>query len=605
MPPAGGEDAGGGRRVDPWDRPAPQGRPDDWNQGGRASAGGWDTVLPPVRGTPRKQEQAGAGVDEATAFMSQWGPPPLRPTEGAAGSPEWDRPPPSRMGAGRSADNPVTPPRSGPDWSRPAGPSAALPPVADASPTSPAASPASPTGGPRLPSAPTEPAAERWIADRLAAHRSAGGAGADDDFAGYWATDRPAKRRARPAEQDGSVTGESPDDRPRTGERFPGYWVKDRAEERADEHPGGPRGRAREDAGKRLAGPGGTAAGETPGEERFAGYWARDPGERQGAVRDEPTEVMGPFDVGAWSRDAATSPARPRGRQRQPEGTGPVTEQRDDPARKGGGGGEQPPSRGGGNGGQQRPRRTFGDRIRTFLRGIGQTFITLGLVLLLLAVYEVWFTDLINHRTQKDLTTSLQTQWDNGDDPTVGTVPTRPGEKVRSIPLGDGFALIYIPDFGTDYVFTVVEGTDLDELNKGPGHYVDTPLPGAVGNVAIAGHRVGKGSPFLNLDKLKAGSAIVIRTRSYWYTYRVVGDRGNADAVSALGFPGREIVDPSDVAVIAPVPDKPGATPTRRLLTLTTCLPKFTARQRMVIHAELDGSPFPVGKGTPPSMTSG
>src|SRR6185437_14248662 len=169
-----------------------------------------------------------------------------------------------------SADNPVTPPRSGPDWSRPAGPSAALPPVADAPPASPTASPtaspasptggprlptalptsptggqqladasaASPTGGPRLPTAPTEPAAERWIADRLAAHRSAGGAGADDDFAGYWATDRPAKRRARPAEQDGSVTGESPDDRPRTGERFPGYWVKDRAEERADEHPG-------------------------------------------------------------------------------------------------------------------------------------------------------------------------------------------------------------------------------------------------------------------------------------------------------------------------------------------------------------------------------
>jgi len=574
------------------------------------------------------------------------------------------------MGAGRSADNPVTPPRSSPDWSRPAGPSAALPAVADASPTSPAASPASPTdgprlpttlptaptgghqlpttlptaptggqqlpaaspasptgglqvptappasptGGPRLPSAPTEPAAERWIADRLAADRSAAdrsaadrsaaGAGADDDFAGYWATDRPAKRRARPAPQDGSVTDESPDDRPGTGERFAGYWVMDGAEERGDEHPAGPRGR--EDAGKRLAGPGGTAGGEAPGEERFAGYWARDPGERQGAVRDEPTEVMGPFDVGAWSRDAATSPARPRGRQRQPEGTGPVTEQRDDPARKGGGGGEQPPSRGGGgSGGPRRPRRTFGDRIRTFLRGIGQTFITLGLVLLLLAVYEVWFTDLVNHRTQKDLTTSLQTQWDNGDDPTVGTVPTRPGEKVRSIPLGDGFALIYIPDFGTDYVFTVVEGTDLDELNKGPGHYVDTPLPGAVGNVAIAGHRVGKGSPFLNLDKLKAGSAIVIRTRSYWYTYRVVGDRGNADAVSALGFPGREIVDPSDVAVIAPVPDKPAATPTRRLLTLTTCHPKFTARQRMVIHAELDGSPFPVGKGTPPSMTSG
>ena len=141
-------------------------------------------------------------------------------------------------------------------------------------------------------------------------------------------------------------------------------------------------------------------------------------------------------------------------------------------------------------------------------------------------MYEVWFTDLINHRTQKDLTTlAAERSGTTATTPPSARVPTRPGEKVRSIPLGDGFALIYIPDFGTDYVFTVVEGTGTDELNKGPGHYVDTPLPGAVGNVAIAGHRVGKGSPFLNLDKLKAGSAIVIRTKSYWYTYRVVGDR--------------------------------------------------------------------------------
>ena len=42
----------------------------------------------------------------------------------------------------------------------------------------------------------------------------------------------------------------------------------------------------------------------------------------------------------------------------------------------------------------------------------------------------MWFTDLVNHRTQKQLTTALEQQWDNGDDPTVG-VPAKPGEKVR------------------------------------------------------------------------------------------------------------------------------------------------------------------------------
>jgi sortase A len=176
---------------------------------------------------------------------------------------------------------------------------------------------------------------------------------------------------------------------------------------------------------------------------------------------------------------------------------------------------------------------------------------------------------------------------------------------VRSIPLGEGFALIYVPDFGTDYVYTVIEGTGVDELNKGPGHYADTPLPGQVGNVAIAGHRVGKGSPFLNLDKLKAGSAIVIRTKTYWYTYRVLGDTrtGDPTKMTSIGVRGQEIVDPSDVGVIEPVPNRPGATPTRKLLTLTTCHPKFSARQRMVIHAIQEGDPYPTSRGVPPSMT--
>jgi sortase A len=612
VPPADGKGAeAGGRRSDPWDRPAPRGRPDDWNRVAGAGADdrpatdGWETVLPPVGGAPHRQEPGGAGVDEATTFMSQWGPPPLRSTEDRdPGSPEWGRPPaPSRAGAGRSADNPAAPSRPGPERSRPAGPPAALPPVADAPPVPPGTAP-------QLPAAPTEPAAERWIAERLAADRSAtAGVGpADDRFAGYWATDRPANRPTRPADQDGSADESAG----RTGSRA----RAGRPGNAADEHTGG-RATAPGAGAPAIRPPAdpagndpisGWAVGRPGTDERFAGYWARDPGERGGAGRDDSTEVMGPFEVGAWSQDAAVSPARPRGRQRQAGRPEPVPAHPDDRAGNGsggGGGGARPPTRGGG-GGPQRRRRTFGARIRTFLRGIGQTFITLGLVLLLLAGYEVWFTDVLNHRTQKDLTTTLQKQWDEGDDPTVGAVPTKPGEKVRSIPLGDGFALIYIPDFGTDYVFTVVEGTGVDELNKGPGHYADTPLPGAVGNVAIAGHRVGKGSPFLNLDKLEAGAAIVVRTKSYWYTYRVVGEPGgSADAVSALGFPGREIVDPSDVGVIAPVPDKPGAKPTRRLLTLTTCHPKFTARQRMVIHAELDGAPFPVGKGTPPSMTGG
>ena len=75
--------------------------------------------------------------------------------------------------------------------------------------------------------------------------------------------------------------------------------------------------------------------------------------------------------------------------------------------------------------------------------------------------------------------------------------------------------------------------------------------------------------------------------------------------MTSLGIPGREIVDPSNVGVIAPVPDKPGASPTRKLLTLTTCHPKFSARQRLVIHAQLEGAPRPTSKGVPPALATG
>ena len=240
---------------------------------------------------------------------------------------------------------------------------------------------------------------------------------------------------------------------------------------------------------------------------------------------------------------------------------------------------------------------------------MAQICITLGLVLLLFSVYEVWFTGLMNGRTQDRLKNALEKEWEGvGDDPVVAAQrPARPGAKVRSIPLGDGFALIYIPAFGTDYVYTIVEGTDPAELDEGPGHYPDSALPGQVGNFALAGHRVGKGSPFLNLDKLRTGAPIVIRTKNYWYTYRVLGDERTKDpkVPGPLGIPGMQIVAPTDVGVIDPLPGRAGVEPTQRLLTLTTCHPKFSARQRLVIHAQLEGSPRPTSAGLPPALAAG
>jgi len=234
-------------------------------------------------------------------------------------------------------------------------------------------------------------------------------------------------------------------------------------------------------------------------------------------------------------------------------------------------------------------RMTGGDWVRFGLRGIGQTLITAGVVILLFVVYELWVTNIFAHEQQVKVHNQLEREWAEGTDPLVTGKLTLPGGKQGVIPTGTGIANLYIPRLGTDYHFTIVEGTDDASLERGPGHYADTALPGQVGNFAVAGHRVGKGEPFLNLDHLRPGDAVVVETKSEWYVYRVKGNvqTGDLSDTGADDIPGRQIVSPSDVDVIAPVPDHPGATPTEKLMTMTTCHPKFTASQRMIVFSAL------------------
>jgi sortase A len=204
-------------------------------------------------------------------------------------------------------------------------------------------------------------------------------------------------------------------------------------------------------------------------------------------------------------------------------------------------------------------------------------------VILLFVVYEVYITNVFAHRQQVKVHNALEKEWAQGKDPLA-----LPGGGSSAIPIGDGIANIYIPRFGKDFAFTVVEGTDDASLQKGPGHYLGTALPAGTGNFAVAGHRVGKGEPFLNLDRLKAGDTVIVETKTRWYVYVVKGARGNIDALGADGIPGREIVSPSNGNVILPVPNHPTVRPTEKLMTMTTCHPKFTATQRMIVHAVLN-----------------
>jgi sortase A len=133
----------------------------------------------------------------------------------------------------------------------------------------------------------------------------------------------------------------------------------------------------------------------------------------------------------------------------------------------------------------------------------------------------------------------------------------------RRIQEGDSLTRIRIPDIGVDVV--VVEGTTDKSLRAGAGHYRSTPLPCERGNVGIAGHRTTYGRPFANLDLLEPGDQIVLETPIGSCEYRVSRDPF--------------ITKPSDMTVIEPTP-----VPS---LTLTTCHPKGSARQRLIVRAEL------------------
>lgn len=247
-----------------------------------------------------------------------------------------------------------------------------------------------------------------------------------------------------------------------------------------------------------------------------------------------------------------------------------------------------------------------GNIIRTGVRGTGQTLITSGLMILLFVVYEVWVTNIYADRKQNQEQVRLAEQWDAGEDP-LGPAKEKleldPGAQVV-LPAGTGFANLYIPAFGKDYAKTIVEGVDDASLEKGPGHYPQTALPGQTGNFAIAGHRVGKGEPFLNVDRLKAGDFLIVQTFDSWFVYTVLGDAasGDAEVRDASGLAGRSIVEPGAVGVIAPVPYHPDQTPTRALITLTTCHPKYTANQRMIIHGELTRAVASQGDAIPTEL---
>lgn len=214
--------------------------------------------------------------------------------------------------------------------------------------------------------------------------------------------------------------------------------------------------------------------------------------------------------------------------------------------------------------------------VRTGLRGVGQTLITLGVIVLLFVVYELQVTGVVAARAQDRLGDELERSWSEAPrqpvalpaegEPTAAPTPAPPD-------LGDAFARLHVPALDGYEPKSVVEGVSVEDLKQGgPGHMPGTALPGQVGNVVLSGHRTTYGAPFNRWDELTPGDLAVLETRDGWFTYRITGS---------------QVVLPNAVEVTFPVPGDRDVTPTRQLLTMTTCNPEYSARERLIVSAEL------------------
>jgi len=243
------------------------------------------------------------------------------------------------------------------------------------------------------------------------------------------------------------------------------------------------------------------------------------------------------------------------------------------------------------------PRAKRRKRVPHFLRpkpphdwrwvvgGVGKVLIALGLLMFAFTGYQLWGTGIQTAREQAGLrsdfnqlmsattvapattmATVVTTDTALAPTPTTSTtstVPTAPdGPPIRD---GDVIARLRIARIDLDVY--VVQGVGKDDLSKGPGHFNETPMPGQLGNSAIAGHRTTYGAPFGDLDELQPGDLIQVSTLAGEFTYSVT------ETV---------IVDPSEYGAVIPTVD-----PTIATLALATCHPEYSSRQRLVVKASL------------------
>lgn len=233
----------------------------------------------------------------------------------------------------------------------------------------------------------------------------------------------------------------------------------------------------------------------------------------------------------------------------------------------------------------------------------GELAVTVGVVVMLLVVHQVWWTNRqalsAAHEVVRELEEGAaasppgtEVEGEAEGEPAVGDSDGADGDgasggasagssgprTVKPPPRESAYGILRIPRLGV--AVPVAQGVDKRSvLDKGyAGHYAGTAQPGAEGNFALAGHRNTHGEPFRYINRLRAGDELIVDVRGKRYVYLV----------------GQTLAETTerDTGVIAPVPrstvtpgagySEPGA-----YITLTTCTPEYSSKYRLVVWGVL------------------
>ncbi|MGH2685915.1 MAG: sortase [Actinomycetota bacterium] len=192
------------------------------------------------------------------------------------------------------------------------------------------------------------------------------------------------------------------------------------------------------------------------------------------------------------------------------------------------------------------------------LRGIGKTLLTAAAILAAYIVWLLWGTGFYYDNQQSGLRDDLERRIEAAE---LG------GPAPRTALPGQAYAILRIPELEMNEV--VVQGTETEALKRGPGHYEETADPWEErGRVGIAGHRTTYGAPFWDLNLLEPGDDIEVVTERGTFDYEV-----------------------SRTAVVLPTASEVLDGTRKPSLVLTTCNPRFSAAERLIVFAERMDTP--------------